>query len=77
MVSTVRTAQNHTHVHEYRLPTLPDLCIEHFRFHVQRPKSIMAALPFVGTLDSDDEVEQVDDETESEDEQEEVIILEN
>lgn len=32
----------------------------------------MAALPFVGTLDSDDEVELVDDETESEDEQEKV-----
>ncbi|XP_015766933.1 PREDICTED: probable ATP-dependent RNA helicase DDX27 [Acropora digitifera] len=29
----------------------------------------MAALPFVGTLDSDEEVQQVDDETESEDEQ--------
>ena len=28
----------------------------------------MAALPFVGTLDSDDDVDQLDDETDSEDE---------
>lgn len=57
--------------------TLPHLCIEQFSLHVQRPKSIMAALPFVGTLDSDEEVEQVDDETESEDEQTKVNFVEN
>ena len=55
-----------------RCLTCASLCIEHFTLHVQRPESIMAALPFVGTLDSDDEVELVDDETESEDEQEKV-----
>lgn len=32
----------------------------------------MAALPFVGTLDSDDDVDQLDNETDSEDEQEKV-----
>lgn len=32
----------------------------------------MAALPFVGTLDSDDDVEQFDNETDSEDESEKV-----
>ena len=37
----------------------------------------MAALPFVGTLDSDEEVQQVDDETESEDEQTKVNPVEN
>lgn len=37
----------------------------------------MAALPFVGTLDSDEEVQQVDDETESEDEQTKVNLVEN
>lgn len=34
--------------------------------------SNMAALPFVGTLDSDDDVEQFDDETDSEGESEKV-----
>lgn len=35
--------------------------------------SNMAALPFVGTLDSDDDVEQFDNETDSEDESEKVF----
>ena len=40
--------------------------------HAQRFKSNMAALPFVGTLDSDDDVDQLDGETDSEDEPEKV-----
>ena len=36
-------------------------------------KSIMASLPFVGTLDSDDDVDQLDNESDSEEETEEVV----
>lgn len=35
---------------------------------VQRFKSNMASLPFVGTLDSDDDVDQLDNESDSEEE---------
>lgn len=38
----------------------------------QRFKSNMAALPFVGTLESDDDVDHLDDDTDSEDELEKV-----
>ena len=40
--------------------------------YAQRCNSNMAALPFVGTLDSDDDVDQLDNETDSEDESEKV-----
>lgn len=40
--------------------------------NAQRLKSNMAALPFVGTLDSDDDVDQLDSETDGEDEPEKV-----
>lgn len=33
----------------------------------------MASLPFVGTLDSDDDVDQLDNESDSEEEAEEVV----
>ena len=35
----------------------------------------MAALPFVGTIESDDDVDQLDDESDSEDDDNKVSIL--